>query len=780
MTKPAVLPGDAATAEEWVDLVRADQLHRWPRGERVLVEDYLAACGKFVGDAAAVLDIVYQEVVLRDELGDRPDVAEYVERFPHLAARIRRQFSIHVALRDDEKLVEITLPQPLPTPKAKPPALPAPARPTRFPRLPGFEVLGEVGPGGFGVVYKARQLGQDRIVALRLVQGSGPGVKPALNGPELTRLRHPNVVQVYEVGQHEGTAYVASEFIAGNTLAEKIRGRPVPPQQAAKLVGRIAWGVAAAHAAGAIHGDLRPSHILLQSAIGPADGPRSDASGNCQLHYSYYVPKVADFGLARRGSALLAEASPAMGVAAYCAPEQARDESPTVAADIHALGAILYEALTGRAPFLGPTAGDALQALQQDPVPPGRLVSGLPTDLERVCDRCLAKDPAQRYPTAQALADDIDAFLAGRPIASPKRPLGTVVADVRQRWKTAVASAVALASIAVFALLWRQAERRADEATEARVAADKMLYSLAVGQAHEAVEHRELDRAKTLLERCPEGLRGWDWHWIQGRATGQPSDPATVGDVSGATSLAAILGDRASLAVGTTDNALVVLDVAKGRVDFRINVGQPIAALATAPDGTTLAVTLRDGDARLWNYVGSSWSTVQTPPKKALAVAWRSADDLVVLPADGDASAICTWPARRGGPPTATATARLQYPAVALATAPDGRWVATAGGSNQQHANELAVWDAGTLNLRYSSRRLQRSAWTALAAHGDGLRLAVGNANGEVILWDVATATELFALKAGDAPIAAIAFADNGRRLYAAVEQGPLRYWAIP
>lgn len=469
MTRPTVLPADAATAEEWINLVRADQMRRWPRGERVLVEEYLAACPKFADDDAAVLDVVYQEIVLRDGQGDCPDVPEYVQRFPQHAARLKRQFAIHTALRDDDKLGEMTLPDMPSRPPTKSPAPPTPNRPTRFPQPPGYEALGEVGRGRLGIVYKSRQLDQDRIVALRMIHGE-PGAKPTLNGLALTRLKHPNVVQVFEVGQHDGAPFVASEFVAGNTLAEKIRGRPVPPPQAAKLVGRIVRGVVAAHAAGVVHGDLRPSHVLLQAASGPAEGPLADEIGNCLLHYSFYVPKIADFGLTRRGAALLAEAGPAMGVAAYLAPEQARGEPPTPAADIHALGAILYEALTGRAPFLAPTAGDALQSLQREPVPPSQLVSGLPADLEHVCARCLAKDPANRYATADLLAADLDAFLAGRPLRPPERLDQRLATMVRGKWPSVVFVAVTFTIIVTLTVLWQRAERRADAAEAAKAA----------------------------------------------------------------------------------------------------------------------------------------------------------------------------------------------------------------------------------------------------------------------------------------------------------------------
>jgi len=255
-----------------------------------------------------------------------------------------------------------------------------------------------------GVVYKARHLRLNRVVALKMIlSGAHAGAthlaRFQTEAQAVARLQHPNIVQVHEVGEHDGKPFFSLEFCEGGSLDRKLAGHPLPPQQAAQLVETLARGMHAAHQANVIHRDLKPANVLLA-----ADG----------------TPKITDFGLAKKlDEAGQTQTGEIMGTPSYMAPEQAqgkRDVGP--AADIYALGAILYELLTGRPPFRAATHMDTLlQVVSDDPAPPRQLNPGVPRDLEAVCLNCLEKDPRRRYLDAAALAADLASFQAGEPVA---------------------------------------------------------------------------------------------------------------------------------------------------------------------------------------------------------------------------------------------------------------------------------------------------------------------------------------------------------------------------
>jgi serine/threonine protein kinase len=281
--------------------------------------------------------------------------------------------------------------------------------------IPGYEVLEELGRGGMGVVYRAQQKGLKRTVALKMMLAGGhasPETRARFRAEAeaVARLQHPNVVQIYEVGEQEGLPYFALEFCPGGSLAGKASGTSLPPRQAAELVQTLARAMHSAHGAKIIHRDLKPANVLFTT-----DGQ----------------PKITDFGLAKMlDESGQTQSGTILGTPSYMAPEQAggksKDMSP--AADTYSLGAILYELLTGRPPFQASTPLDTmLQVISEDPVPPRHLQPKLPRDLETICLKCLAKNPGARYASAEALADDLHRYLCGAPILA--RPVS--------RWKQA-------------------------------------------------------------------------------------------------------------------------------------------------------------------------------------------------------------------------------------------------------------------------------------------------------------------------------------------------------
>ncbi|MCI0459995.1 MAG: tetratricopeptide repeat protein [Gemmataceae bacterium] len=301
------------------------------------------------------------------------------------------------------------------------PRAPARQRPPLNVTIPGYEVLEELGRGGMGVVYKARQQGLNRLVALKMILSgahAGPDqlARFRAEAEAVAALQHPNIVQIYEIGEHEGRPYFSLEFVAGGSLTARLGGTPLPADQAARLVEPLARAMHSVHERGIIHRDLKPGNVLL-AACGLANPEGYSAKPQA----AEVTPKITDFGLARQLDTDSGHTSTGavLGTPSYMAPEQAAGKVKEIgpAVDVYALGAILYECLTGRPPFKGPTVLDTLDQVRQDePVPPHRLLAKVPRDLETICLRCLEKDPRKRYGSALELADDLHRFLRGEPI----------------------------------------------------------------------------------------------------------------------------------------------------------------------------------------------------------------------------------------------------------------------------------------------------------------------------------------------------------------------------
>lgn len=387
--------------------------------------------------------------------------------------------------------VEAQLDQLFPTPPADDITRPAfQQEGAPLPHIPGYEMEALLGHGGMGVVFRARQLRLNRVVALKMAI-AGEYATPHERGrfqreaEAVAGLRHPNIVQIHDVGDSDGRPYFTMEFVEGGSLAQKLSGTPQPGRQAATLVATLAGAVQAAHQSGIIHRDLKPANILLTSTG---------------------IPKITDFGLARRleGEAGLTRTGTAVGTPSYMAPEQARGKAESMgpAVDVYALGAILYESLTGRPPFRAETSAETvLQVISQDPVPPFRLNGKVPRDLETICLKCLQKDAWQRYVSAAALADDLDRFLRGEAIAArPEGRLAHLGKWIKRHPTHSTMLAVSLSLLVAFVggIAWlaiQQAERR-------------HVVEADLNQVAELQKQARWQEARATLERAEARLDG--------------------------------------------------------------------------------------------------------------------------------------------------------------------------------------------------------------------------------------------------------------------------------
>lgn len=440
--------------------------------------------------------------LLEEALESERTPEEVCAHCPDLLGEVRQRWQ---RCRSVEAQIAAMFPPsgPIPPSYGAPPPVPEP----ELPRIPGYEVQSVLGRGGMGVVYRARHLRLNRTVALKMLLSGQYASAPELlrftqEAEAVAGLRHPHIVQVHDVGDHEGRPYFTMAFLEGGSLAERLAGVPQPAEQAAAMMATLAGAVHAAHRGGIIHRDLKPGNILLT-----ADG----------------TPCISDFGLARRfeGSAALTLAGARVGTPSYMAPEQATGKAGAVgpAADVYALGAILYEMLTGRPPFRSESPAETeRQLLADEPVAPSRLNAKVPRDLETICLKCLRKDPQRRYGSAAALAEDLGRFQRGEPIEA--RPAGA--AERVGKWarrRPAVAAVIAcgaaLAGTLIGGGLWIASERAAvaraveDDLREVQRFHQTSCWgdaAAALERAKARVSHRGMSDVRQRLNRASHDL----------------------------------------------------------------------------------------------------------------------------------------------------------------------------------------------------------------------------------------------------------------------------------
>jgi WD40 repeat protein/tRNA A-37 threonylcarbamoyl transferase component Bud32 len=611
-----------------------------------------------------------------------------------------------------------------------------------------YEILEEVGRGGMGVVYKARQVRLNRTVALKVLRDGELATLAEVErfhqeALALAQLQHPNIVQVFDVGKHKGLSFFSLEYCPGGSLEQKLGGTPLPPGEAAALAETLARAVHAAHQARVIHRDLKPANVLLS-----ADG----------------IPKVTDFGLARR----LEEAGQTgtgtvMGTASYMPPEQAQGRTKEIgpAADVYALGAVLYEFLTGRPPFKAANALDTLiQVVTDEPVPVRRLQPGVPRDLETICLQCLQKQPQRRYASAEALAEDLRRFQAGGPIQA--RPAGAAeraLKWVRRRPLVAglLAAVLLVAAVGIAAFAWSF-----DQVLEARGDAVREKDNTASALTRAGTNEQLAGERRRQAERVTLQAR-FDNLYFRSR---EEPDVALVG-------AAQLLPESPALPEqDLTASILLHLGCWSREVHpLRAVCAHPdrIADVNFSPDGKTVLTWSLDKAARLWD--AATGKPIGPPLQhQGGVVAWTfSPDGKAVLTGGADNTARL-WSAATGkqvGPP-------LQHQGTVrrVAFSPDGKAVLT--GSDDKTAQ---VWEMATGRPLRPPLRHEGSVWH-VAFSQDGRAVLTGSRDGTARVWEAATGKPLGPALPHE--MVAVALSPDGQTVVTgSIDNGTARLWEV-
>jgi WD40 repeat protein/tRNA A-37 threonylcarbamoyl transferase component Bud32 len=693
-----------------------------------------------------------------------------------------------------------------------------------------FELLEELGEGGMGRVYKARQRSLGRLVALKVIRAGALATEAdrlrfRTEADAAARLDHPNIVFVYEIGEHDGYPYIAERFVEGGPLSRHLDRFRDDSRAAVGLLAVLARAVHHAHERGVLHRDLKPGNILLEWRAGAP------------------VPHVADFGLARLldQDSAVTRTGDLVGTPSYMAPEQASGGAAaiTTATDVYGLGAILYALLTGRAPFTSPTVLETLEKVKErEPESPRSLNRKVARDLQTICLKCLRKEPAKRYPSALALAEDLENWLSHRPIAA--RP--TTARERLAKWVRRHPAAAAFAALSTAVLLaalagslWHghvlgealsDSDRLRQEGLAREARLRDFLYAADMRLAKEAWDSGDLSRLAELLDHHRPAAgepdrRGFEWHWLKwclGARVGtlkahdggllcaaiSPDDKFLVtADRKGAVKVwvlatlepactlsghadevqrAVFSSDGRTLATCSKDRKIRLWDVATWSETACLRGGHSmtITSVAFSPDGQLLASAGRDHRIVLWNLAQAK--TVR---------GWRAHDDVVhdiVFTPDGRSLVsvgndrvakfwdIASVVARSQTLPQPVACCNCPSDLVCVALSPDGKTAALSG-----YGSTVSLWS--TVNPAAPRIDLPVSfSVRVLAFAPTGGQLVATGGSGMLSVWDVGSlsrnARPVRTIRWNGGNGRAIAYARGGALLVTASEEdGTVEMW---
>ncbi len=721
--------------EQVVMALRVDQAERARLGQWVPAEDYLDAFPAIKEDAGWAVNLIFAEYLLREERGEQPPLEEFLRRFPSHAGELTLQIELHRALEAGGALTadgaggSTTLP------------VGGGSRPadqtTAYPDVRGYEVLGVLGRGGIGVVYRAWQIELRRQVALKMLHAG------ALANPEslarfrveaeaVARLHHANIVQIHGVGEHAGAPFLVLELVEGRSLAQTLAGTPQPADRAAGMIETLARAVHSAHLMGVVHRNLSPANVLVT------------AGG---------TPKITDFGLAKLiigGGSLRTATGELLGTPSYMAPEQAgsRDGQIGPATDVYALGAILYELLTGRPPFKAEQPMETIrQVLTDEPVAPSRLRPRLPRNLETICLKCLRKELSRRYDTAEALAEELRRFLERRPIKTRRSTL----AERSWRWcrrnPWPAAAAVLLTFVAIGSSIaaWKSNRdrlriRRAERETRVNLLESLVAQAQAQRLSHRAGQRFEsldaLDRAIAIARELKLSPDHFDLLRDEVIACMALPDLRETGRVIHRPPRVLLVTFDPAMtryALRFRDGTITVCRVADdAEVDrFRARGDRDIAVFRFSPDGRYLATTHFPGLALRVRDVDRRKFALDAPGPVAGSAARLSPDGrrIALCRLDGTTLIYDLATGRQGGSWPGPASGND------LAYSADGARIATL--HNERARFTCRIVESETGRPVRSIDLPSDGVWVAWGP--DGTTLATACIDAKVYLWDVAT-----------------------------------------
>jgi WD40 repeat protein len=676
-----------------------------------------------------------------------------------------------------------------------------------------YEILGEIGRGGMGVVYKARDRKLGRLVAVKMLRSAGTASPAELarflaEARAKARLDHPHVVPVHEVGESDGVPYLVMALVEGGSLQARLAGGPLPAGEAARLARQVADAIQHAHGRGVLHRDLKPQNILLH--YGEETSPDRAVRGAA-------LAKVSDFGIARlEGQDGLTATGEVLGTPGYMAPEQASGRPGDVGthSDVYGLGALLYCLLTGRPPFRGATQLETLRlARDRDPVPPRQLNPQVPRDLEAVCLKCLEKKPARRYARAADVAADLQRFLDGKPTrARPLGPAGRAWRRARRQPARAAAAAGAAAGVLALAggavayalqarahraelAVARGKEQRQAEKAEARgYLLRRKAYADGIWRAAAAWENlqrqmedqvsgrpvpdvlAELPRAEDCVLASggvEEDLRGFEWYYLRRLGSGLRTWRGHQGDVA---EVAFSRDGRLALTAGGSDGTARLWDPETGKEVARFRGRGAVDVAALAPDGRFVALAGGTGPGE------GSGGNVQVQDRESgarvadLVLGARSINAVACAPDGSALAAIGTMPDGSGALAVwEVGTWRQRFRWRAAAAAPalcfsgDGRSLAEAmpDGSAPPavRIHDLQTGKQKAIPVGPFADTIMRLAFAP-----DGRTLASGGLNGRVVLWDVASGTPRRDWDIPQRGISGLSFSPDGKTLAVAAK----------
>jgi len=651
-------------------------------------------------------------------------------------------------------------------------AVEEPAAP-RARQFGNYELLEEIGWGGMGIVFKARQAGIGRLVAVKLLR-FGP-----LAGEEFVKrlrmeataagsIRHPNIVAIHEVGIYQDQHYLAMDYVPGPNLAKFINGQPLPARRAATLARAIANAIHHAHEHGVLHRDLKPSNILLDGAE---------------------EPHITDFGLAKRlesfveGDSVgnLTVTGQVVGSPNYMPPEQASAAKGKIsrASDVYSMGAILYELLTGRPPFLGENIAAILrEVVETEPVAPRLLNPNVPLDLETICLKCLEKEPERRYATARELEEDVARFLSGDPIRA--RPIN--VAQRFWRWRQKHAAFANLIGLTLALLLVvaigspvaayridrarKEAERAGQRAAKGETEARGQLYAATMNLAQAAHEGGNLQRLAELLEEGGHYAgRGFEWRFWERQ---QHLNMTQLRGHWGRLDAVAFSPDGRRLLSSGDDEAARIWDVETGVELFSL-LGNKARTRGAAwfPDGRRVVTASDDHTVRIWDAsTGGELAVLKSNYGRAYAVA-VSPDGKWIASGHSD-GAVTLWASSGEGEPRAFPAHRLRVSC--LAFSPDSKWLAAGSYVDGKVFDVSSGRELATLEGSWGEIR-------AVAFSPDGKRIAAASSDSVAHLWDTASGRMIRALAGHEDALYGAAFFPGGERVVTGGADWTLRVW---